>query len=256
MIKVKQFYFIMILLLLNCKIYAQIGQGGIPTSVTDSSCSSQINIQRVNFALINNDSLLVLDSLSNPNGSTKSFNFAVPLPANQDINSSGTWETLSDSSKLWRLQLTSKGAFSNFLIFNKFYLPRGAELFAYNEDGTQVLGAFTSKNNKPYGRFSLGPIDGETVILEYHEPQNIDTLPQINISAFIHAFKNVFKDHGSFETSGACNINVRCPQGDGWCNQRRSVALIALLTDDVVNPHFIAFCSGVLLTNEHRDNRP
>jgi lysyl endopeptidase len=67
------------------------------------------------------------------------FNFGVSLHVNYDFNSSGTWELLPDGSKLWRIHLNSIGALSNYLIFDKFFLPQGTELFAYNEDKTQIL---------------------------------------------------------------------------------------------------------------------
>lgn len=53
---------------------------------------------------------------------------------------------------------------------------------------------------------------------------------------------------GSPGASGACNINVLCPQGNGWQNERNSVALI------VVNGN--AACTGVLVMNTCGTNIP
>jgi lysyl endopeptidase len=45
-----------------------------------------------------------------------------------------------------------------------------------------------------------------------------------------------------FLNSEACNINVLCPIGNGWENERNSVALI-------LNSSSSAFCSGALINN-------
>ncbi|GIV28834.1 MAG: hypothetical protein KatS3mg027_2648 [Bacteroidia bacterium] len=236
------------------KSNAQIGEGGIPPSFGNSSCISQNSIDCIHFPIQDNNALLIADSLSNANDTSGflSFNFGITLQANYNIFNTGTWEYLPDSSRLWRLHLNSPTAYSNYLIFDEFIIPPGAKLFAYNNDHTQILGAFTSKNNRQDGRFSLGPIIGNSVILEYYEPKNTNNLTSINIIAFIHSFKDVFTH--TIGTSGGCNINVKCPEGNGWCNQRRSVALISKLSSSP--GHFAAICSGSLITNEKRDGRP
>lgn len=234
------------------KSNAQIGQGGVPKSFTEP-CSPQI--QCVYLPKVNNDSLIFLDSISKHNGKSCSeflFNFGISLQANYDFNSSGTWELLPDSSKLWRIHIVSNGAYSNYLIFDKFFLPKGTKLFAYNEDKTQILGTFTYENNKIDKRFSLGPVIGKSVIIEYYQPAEIDTSAEISIETFVHSFKDIYTH--STGSSGSCNINVKCPEGNNWCNQRRSVALIAKLSS--TPGHFAAHCSGSLITNERRDGRP
>ena len=50
---------------------------------------------------------------------------------------------------------------------------------------------------------------------------------------------------GPFGNSGACNINVNCPEGDDWQVENKSVALI-------VNGGFAA-CSGALVNNTNND---
>ena len=254
----KSLFLSCILFLLSYSVEAQISFYGIPVSFTDTNCLPQSNVQSIVLPLINNDSLLQADSIYQVNNdSTKGFNFAIPVKMNYGLTNSGTWEMLPDSSRLWRLHLTSQGSYTSFLVFDKFFMPKGSKLFAYNEDRSQVLGAFTEKNNKPYGRFSLGPIRGEAIILEYIEPANTDTTAEINVTAFIHTFKdhvlNFDGTQPAFGLSGECNINVLCSLGDGWCNQRRSVALYATLN---AQGHFVRACTGALITNERRDSRP
>jgi len=245
-------YIVLIYLYQVNQLIAQISQEGSPISFSDTTCLPQNSVQCIILPGIDNDSLLTADSIVASTQETKILNFGAPISVNYGLVNSGTLETLSDSTRLWRLHLTSGGSHSSFLIFDKFYIPELAELFIYSEDRSQVLGAFTDKNNKPYGRFSVGPIHSESVIIEYVEPKTIDTVAEINIAAFIHGYKDVFKVHNKLGSSGACNINVFCPLGNGWCNERRSVALIVRL----VATDFASICSGALVTNERRDSRP
>jgi lysyl endopeptidase len=56
------------------------------------------------------------------------------------------------------LKLHSPSAYSINLIYDEFYLPPGATFFIYNQDKTEVIGAFTDFNNKEHGKFSTSPI--------------------------------------------------------------------------------------------------
>lgn len=47
-----------------------------------------------------------------------------------------------------------------------------------------------------------------------------------------------------FGTSGACNVNVNCPEGAAWINQRNSVARIL-----IKNGASQGYCSGALINN-------
>lgn len=246
-----------LLLLFNVQFTnAQISEDGTPISSKNTSCLPQNAIQSIYFPSVNNDLLLRDDSIANIDDSLKTLNFGITLQANYGINNAGTWEILTDSSKLWRLKLVSQTAYSCFLIFDSFYIPKGATLFAYNDNKSKILGAFTSKNNKSDGRFSLGPIIGNTVILEYYEPKTIYSSPMINVLAFIHTFKNIFhyQEKSNLNTSATCNKNVMCPDADGWCNQIRSVALVYALNSTTGAP--TGTFSGALINNEKRDNFP
>ena len=88
-------------------------------------------------------------------------------------------DTLSNGDKIFRFKISSPEAYSINLIFNSFYLPKGAELFIYDNDYSNQIGAFTYINNKSYNRFSTSPISGEQIILEYFEPFDISELAQI-----------------------------------------------------------------------------
>ncbi|MBW8051868.1 MAG: T9SS type A sorting domain-containing protein [Cytophagales bacterium] len=251
---------IIFIITINSKIFSQINIGGIPHTFLPN-CSPSIKnkiIPITNMPPVDTSLLLFQDSLqlADTTIKEKTFSFGYSMPVNLGLNNSGLWDTLDDGSLIWRLKIKSIGAYDILLVFNQFWLPQGAILYIYNEDKSAWIGGFTEQNNKPYNRFSAGPIQGETIILEYYEPSNVIQHGNINVSGVVHVYKNLFhKSHPitGFGSSGACNINVRCPEGNGWCNQRRSVAYILRLN---TNGHHVTLCSGALVNNLRSDLRP
>ncbi len=253
--------FLILLSMAVSKTYSQAGEEDTPYSFTNSLGSGQIRSLVVGN--LSNDSLNIADSANqvNTDSVNYSYSFATSIKVNKDLLSAMTWDTVQNQIAVGRIKLTSLSAFSSFLIFNDFFLPAGVRLYAYNESRTQVLGAFTAKNNKPYGRFSLGPIVGESIILEIVKPLNVTSSTlNLHLASYVHAYKKVFnhivdKDgNPTYGGSDSCNINVMCPVPlIQWCNQRRSVALIVKLNP---NSHFVSMCTGALVNNEKSDYRP
>lgn len=245
--------FIGILLSCNIIAHAQIGDGSIPYSLTDAYKSlyinEQKNINRIRVGEMDNNDLLVKDSLFHLENDF-SYTFAAPIEINREIQSDMTWDTIENGFIMGRVQLQSPTSYASFLIFDDFFLPDSTKLYAYNSDGTQYIGAFTESNNKPYGRFSLGPIIGENITLEIIKPIYLNSQPHIHIESFIHSYKDFF--NASTNRYSDCTIDVKCPEGDKWCNQIRSVALIIKLKS--TGPS--AICSGSLITNDRGDFRP
>ena len=54
-------------------------------------------------------------------------------------------------------------------------------MFLFSENQQEILGAFTSRNNKNGGRFGTDIIKGNTVIVEYYEPQTVQGKGKISI---------------------------------------------------------------------------
>jgi len=232
---------IIIILLISIKGYSQISSGGTPHSFSNPTVKDSVEF--VKMSAVNVDSLLQADS-SNDN----SFRFGYAIDVNMGLNNNGTWDTLQNGDKIWRLKILSKNAFSINLIFDDFWLPNGADFFVYSEDGCMILGAFTSDlSNNQYNKFSTDLIKGDIVVLEYYEP-SYATGGIINVDKVIHGYKNLFDDHGN-GNSQSCNIDVNCSQGNNWCIQKRAVSLI-LVNDNQ------ELCSGCLLNNVREDLKP
>ncbi len=230
--------------------YAQISQGGTPASFQRATKAA---VPTVTMASVDTQKLLAEDAQQEKLGIP--YRFGYPFDVQYDLNNSGVWEELPDGTKLWRLRISCPGAYSINLIFDKFDLPDGAKLYVYNEDHSDVIGAFTSANNKPYHKFATAPVKGDVSILEYTVPANVGNPGELRISRIVHAYKNVFFDHDvakqalNFGGSGSCNNNVHCPVGAPWADQIRSVAMITTSGG-------FRLCSGALVNNVRQDFTP
>lgn len=76
------------------------------------------------------------------------------VPVRLNMMNSGTWTVMPDGSRIWRLKLTSSGAYAIGVYYDNFYIPEGGKLYLYNESHSQILGAYTSKNNPASRVFS------------------------------------------------------------------------------------------------------
>src|SRR5690606_38026238 len=63
--------------------------------------------------------------------------------------------------KVWRVGIRSKGAYSLNILFSKFRLPPGAQLFVYNSDQSEILGSYTEKNNTELNMLPVQPVGGD-----------------------------------------------------------------------------------------------
>lgn len=171
------------------------------------------------------------------------FNHVVDLGTAQN----GTWTTLRNGDRLWRLAIHCPGAFSINFVFDRFVLPAGAHLFVYNEIGQQ-LGAYTSASNG--GRSSMGvtQLPGDRITIEYHEPAAHAGQGELHIDQVTHAYRDIFSIAKDLGDSGDCNINVICPEGDDWRDQIRSVAIITTGGS--------GFCTGTLVNTCAEDGTP
>ncbi len=163
--------------------------------------------------------------------------------------SDGQWTDLPDRSRAWRISLTSPGAKSLAVEFDQLYLPAGAEMFVYTEDFGTVLGAYTIQNHHHDGGFVFEPVAGEEITIEIDVPEGIAD-PVFDTATLIYDYRDVFGLMDGTEVvhehldPGSCLVDVNCPQGDAWENQKR--ATMRTLSAG-------SLCSGALLNNTAKD---
>lgn len=164
----------------------------------------------------------------------------------------GVWNELENGDKVWLLNIKSKGAKTLNFLFDEFHIPEGAKLYFYNDDRTDVLGAYTASQNREDMQFGTWLINGDNIWIEYFEPANADFEGQLHISKVVHGYRSV-KDitelSKSLNSSGSCNQDVNCPIGfdfEAKKNElKKSVAMIIVGTS--------GFCSGALINNTNND---
>lgn len=171
----------------------------------------------------------------------KPFIFAEAREVRWNPCNSGTWEKLSDGSKLWRLRILSSGAKSLNLGITGFFLPASVKLWIYNFKADYVEGPYEDKH-KTAGQLWTPIIPGEQMVVEIYVPAGIN---KDRIRVYITKV-----NHEPFFTTPRlpCNIDTVCPEAEKWRDQIRSVALFTL--DGTMR------CSGVLLNNTRRDFTP
>jgi len=224
---------------LNRDAIAQISNGGTPPSFSIPSLQDSVSV--VQMPTVNVDSIIQNDTVGN-----FSFRFGYAIDVNMGLHNSGTWDTLQDGDKIWRLKISSSGAFSINLIYDDFWLPQGSQFFVYNEDTSMILGGFTAElSNNPSDKFATDLVKGNNTVLEYFEPAYTSG-GRINIDKVIHGYINTFDGNGS---SASCNIDVTCSQGNDWCVEKRAVSMI--LVDDNTR-----ICTGCLINNVREDLTP
>ena len=110
--------------------FAQISEGGMPPSFFNNSLKNTVAIEKM--SRVNTDSLIKADAAETE--TNRPFRFGYALKVNLNLENSGTWETLETGDKLWRLKIHSEDAYSINLIFDKFWLPEGAQFFVYLQE--------------------------------------------------------------------------------------------------------------------------
>ncbi len=238
-----------ILLCISSIAVSQIQHQGAPLS---NRFTVNRNVHTVKMPPVNVRALLLEDKLEAQMKDVP-YRFGQPIHVDLGIKNSGSWDTLADGRKVWRLRIQSDSAITINLIFDKFFIPSGGSMFVYNDDKSMVLGAFTEENNLSERVFSTTPIRGDRITIEYDQPLSATALPEIHISVVVHGYRDIFslllKSTGGFGSSGSCNINVHCPAGASWTDQARSVAMILLANNSRI-------CTGSLINNVRNDGTP
>ena len=174
--------------------------------------------------------------------------FGFPIDVNLNLENSGVW-TKVDSGHIWQLSIKAEGAKSINLLYDDFWLPKGATLYIYNAKKTHVIGGFTEANNKgikeDFTKFATGLVYGDKITLEYFEPDTVTGQGEISIENVVHGYRKIDISNSlkAFGTSQSCQINVNCDEGDDWQFEKRGVALIVI--------DGTRWCSGALLNTSN-----
>ena len=147
---------------------------------------------------------------------------------------------------LYRCAIESPTAYSISVVFDKFNIPDGAKMFLYDSGYKQLLGAFTSNNNKPNKVFAIAPIFAEKIMIEYFEPYYTDFLSEVHIGQVHHGFIDISETVNSIY-DGTCEVDINCSEGSNWQTEKHAVCRILFGN---------SLCSGALINNTNFDGKP
>ncbi|MGB1481168.1 MAG: trypsin-like peptidase domain-containing protein, partial [Flavobacteriales bacterium] len=200
---------------------------------------------------------LLAEDVATANIKDAPWRFGVEHEVFWNMQNSGNWSEES-GFRVWRLGVRAEGATSLSFYLSRFVVPKGGELFVWDEERTHFLGSFTHENVKEWEGLALSLMEGDSVVLEYREPLSIPATGEIEVSQVVQGYRSLLRreaellaenaSSGPFGNSGACNINVNCPEGADWQVEKQAVALI-------VNGGF-ATCTGSLVNNTANDGTP
>jgi len=242
-------------------IFAQIAEGGTPASFDfqeELRLQSEKNPYRapINFDVVR---LKAEDKIAEEAGML--LRTSVIIPVDLSMEHAGEWSVLPNGIQICRLIIQAPEAIAVMLYYDRFFIPSGGKLFIYNAERTHLLGAYTSDTNPDDKKFATEFVAGDEIILEYNEPQlrNDNVKPDIRISGIGYGYNYLETgDQLQLDTkpggfNSTCQVNINCPEGNDWQDQKKGVAKTVA---PIGNPGNGYLCSGSLVNNTAQDLSP
>lgn len=186
--------------------------------------------------------------------------FAQPMTVDLTPQNAGRWEALDADSMVWRLRVQSHGALSLNFGFSEYRMPQGGRLLVYpagltGNDVDVDLGlvrAFTAADNEAHGQLWTPVVPGSQAVIEVVVPRAKVGELKLRLGTVGHdyrGFGNLARglDVQPEGTSGSCNVDAVCPEGNNHREQIRSVA--------VISTGGSLFCTGSLVNNTSTDGK-
>ena len=162
------------------------------------------------------------------------------LDVNIDVLKAAKIDTLPNGELVYQLGISCQNAVSINIVFDRFQLKMGSRMYVVGATTNRYIGAYTSLNNSNAQVLGTELVEDSKVIIELIEPKENWGTSSLHLGSVIHGYRSLEAlIKRSFNTSGNCNIDVNCPQGKGYENQRNSVAMLINSTG--------GFCTGTLL---------
>ncbi len=225
---------------------AQQGDGGLPKSFKDKL--SFTSVDKVVFQEPNIEALKAEDANKDPLKNSP-WRFGYNNVTALNMQNSGTWFDLPNGGKIWLLTIKCNNALTVNLTLDKVEIPAGNEMYIYNSKKDFILGKFTAYHLYE-GELGAELIPGNTAIVEYYIPaSNINLNASLNINTVTHGYRTADEfQEKAFGSSGSCNMNVNCPDGLPYTNERNAALMLVSGSN--------GFCSGSLINNTQNDGKP
>ncbi|HIP36653.1 MAG TPA: T9SS type A sorting domain-containing protein [Crocinitomix sp.] len=234
-------------LFVNIYSFSQISEGGAPYSFL---LPEDLDIENIFLSPPLIDSIIAKDSID------KIANrLAVNIPCQISINTHGSWTTLQNGIKVWRLSINVPKAKGLGLYFkNDVSIPPQSQLFIYNASKTQLLGAYTSST--PNFK-AVEVVVGNQIIIEY-QTNNQNQLPNLNISeiacfykGFDQKFNYYARSINQHRENESCEVNVACSEGLLWQHQIDATVLYTYKEGQ-----YTYVCTATIVNNTNFNCKP
>ena len=246
--KVLRSFSLLVSSILTLSVFGQINYGGEPFDWSQKNLD-EFSIHFNTMPIVDMDLARAQDEVTDAYKETP-YRFGIEHDVDVDVISQSS-EQRQQSQTIYRFGIHCPEAISVSLLFSTFNIPKGDQVFIYNAERSEFLGSFNHKNQNSADGLAVGTLKSDRIIIEYI--QNGAELADIQISQVIHGYRAILNkwedpERGPFGNSGACNINVICPEGDQWQVEKKSVALIVSGGN--------AQCTGALVNNTAQDGTP
>jgi len=221
----------------------QISYGGSPASFNRLK-GAILKLPVVDMAPVNNFDLQLKEAQSK--SPFKKQKFAKSFDVDISPENSGVWYS-ADGMKIWRVDIRSKGAYSLNILFDRAILPTGASIFIYTPDHRILRGAYNANNEQSSGMLPIFPLEGDEIVVEYNEPENVSVHGELHISKVNHGYKNSIGNR-PLGDAGVCNMDVYCAGAAVVSKEKQAVVQLVISGTEL--------CTGTLVNNTKRDKTP
>ncbi len=180
------------------------------------------------------------------------FRYGVVIPTPQLDLAAGTWSMVDEHRRSWQIDLLSPGATSLDVHFERFKLPKDAELYLSSGDGKVTWGPYDASHASPGdGRFYSPYVPGERVVIKLVVPAAAAAQVDLAVAGVTHGYRGFFEADRGVLKSGSCNVDVACSLGNGWGDQIDSVGHYTF-----VQSGSSYVCTGSLIANTGNTTAP
>lgn len=248
------------LMSLSQVVSAQISVGGVPLSVSNGLTAIQPTVNTYANPLNSEEAV---DAVRDLGDRDNRMYVAKAVETDLKFPESGTFHYLDNGQIVWKAQLEIVGAPAVGLYLDRFDLPKGVNMFVYNANASQMLGAYTIENVSPEDKlFAIQPVQGNYVNIELNiEPFVNMNMIEMSINraavyfegiSYLEQYRNdkegvlVGVDRFGLEGQGApCMIDAACETGDYDVARRASIQTLYLNT----RGNLVSMCSASMINS-------
>lgn len=214
-------------------------------------------IETVRLPVLDLATVIAEDEI-NDRDKSQPWRYGITRPLTLDLQNTGTWTDLPNGARLWQIAINSPSAINISVNYDNFFLPGGAKLHMYNIDRSDISKTYTKNENRENNLLGSWFIEGETIIIEYYEPDDVQEVVQLKLGSIIHGYRlGQIQDYingasRGLNDSGDCNYDVNCPIGTDFDEKKEILKkTVALL--NLGNGYL---CSASLINNTREDKTP